>query len=104
MSGVAELSFLYTGDNSGDGSVVIISALPPPACGCDYRCVVLDEFCVNVRCICPEGWKLKKDNSTACERKLQQHQCVYMLVTDNQVFLFDGHIQGFRVLYMKCKI
>lgn len=66
---VADLSFIYAGDNSGHGSVVIVPALPHPACGCDYRCVVLDEFSVNVKCICPEGWKLKKDNQTACERK-----------------------------------
>lgn len=68
-TGVADLSFVYAGDNIGHGSVVIVPALSHPACGCDYRCVVLDEFCVNVRCICPEGWRLKKDNQTACERK-----------------------------------
>lgn len=66
---IAELSFIYAGDNIGHGSVVIVPALPHPACGCDYRCVVLDEFSVNVRCICPDGWRLKKDNQTACERK-----------------------------------
>lgn len=66
---IADLSFIYAGDNIGHGSVVIVPALPQPACGCDYRCVVLDEFSVNVRCICPEGWRLKKDNLTACERK-----------------------------------
>lgn len=66
---IANLSFIYAGDNGGQGSVVIVPALPHPACGCDYRCVVLDEFSVNVRCICPEGWRLKKDNQTACERK-----------------------------------
>lgn len=66
---IANLSFIYAGDNGGHGSVVIVPALPHPACGCDYRCVVLDEFSVNVKCICPEGWRLKKDNQTACERK-----------------------------------
>lgn len=66
---IADLSFIYAGDNIGHGSVVIVPALPHPACGCDYRCVVLDEFSVNVRCICPDGWRLKKDNQTACERK-----------------------------------
>lgn len=66
---ISDLSFIYGGDNIGHGSVVIVPALSHPACGCDYRCVVLDEFSVNVRCICPEGWRLKKDNQTACERK-----------------------------------
>lgn len=67
---ISDLSFIYAGDNIGHGSVVIVPALPHPACGCDYRCVVLDEFRVNVRCICPDGWRLKKDSQTACERKL----------------------------------
>lgn len=66
---IADLSFIYAGDNIGHGSVVIVPALPHPACGCDYRCVAIDEFSVNVRCICPDGWRLKKDNQTACERK-----------------------------------
>lgn len=63
------MSSIYSGDNSGHGSVIIIPAIPHPGCGCDYRCVVLDEFRSTVACICPEGWKLKKDNLTACERK-----------------------------------
>lgn len=65
---VPELSAIYDGDNSGAGSVVIIPAIPHPGCGCDYRCVVLDEFGATVACICPEGWRLKKGNFTACER------------------------------------
>lgn len=66
---VAELSTIYDGDNSGSGSVIIIPAIGTPACGCDYRCVALDEFSSKVACICPENWRLKKDNLTACERK-----------------------------------
>lgn len=63
------LSAISPGDNSGHGSVIIIPAIPTPACGCDYRCVVLDEFRSTVACICPDGWRLKKDNLTACERE-----------------------------------
>ena len=66
---VAELSTIYDGENSGSGAVYIIPAIPHPGCGCDYRCVALDEFSAMVACICPEGWRLKKDNFTACERK-----------------------------------
>lgn len=66
---IEELSAIYSGDNSGHGSVVIIPAIPQ-GCGCDYRCVVLDEFSSTVACICPDGWRLKKDNYTACERNL----------------------------------
>lgn len=67
---VMQLSSVMDGDNSGAGSVVIIPALVTPACGCDYRCVALDEYRSKVACICPENWRLKKDNLTACERKL----------------------------------
>lgn len=84
---ITELSAIYAGDNIGHGSVVIVPAIPHPACGCDYRCVVLDEFSVNVRCICPDGWRLKKDNQTACERKCfcilyqrQTHQFVLLIL------------------------
>lgn len=65
---VAELSAVFNGDNSGPGSVIIIPAIGSPACGCDYRCVALDEYSATVACICPENWRLKKDNLTACER------------------------------------
>lgn len=82
-----ELSFIYAGDNSGHGSVVIVPALPNPACGCDYRCVVLDEFSANVKCICPEGWKLKKDNQTACERKNVLRMWVSVMF-ERRTFLF----------------
>lgn len=66
---VVALSSVSEGDNSGAGSVVIIPALATPACGCDYRCVALDEYSSVVACICPENWRLKKDNLTACERE-----------------------------------
>lgn len=66
---VTELSAVFGGENSGPGSVIIIPAIATPACGCDYRCVALDEYSSQVACICPENWRLKKDNLTACERK-----------------------------------
>ncbi|KAG4074940.1 hypothetical protein HA402_009365, partial [Bradysia odoriphaga] len=64
---VPELTSVVAGDNSGNGMVIIIRAINSPGCGCDYRCVVLDEFGADVACICPEGSRLKKDNLTACE-------------------------------------
>lgn len=66
---VMHLSAVSEGENSGPGGVVIIPALVTPACGCDYRCVVLDEYRSVVACLCPENWRLKKDNLTACERE-----------------------------------
>lgn len=51
--------------NSGHGSVIIIPAIE--GCGCDYRCVALDEYRANVSCICPQGWQLSPYNLTSCE-------------------------------------
>jgi anaplastic lymphoma kinase len=65
---IRELSFVYPGSNSGHGSVILIPAIE--GCGCDYRCVALDEYRSLVACICPEGWRLKPDNLTSCESKL----------------------------------
>ncbi|XP_034653781.1 ALK tyrosine kinase receptor [Drosophila subobscura] len=60
-----EIGDVYAGASSGPGSIIIIPAIE--GCGCDYRCVAMDEFRSKVRCICPDGWSLKKDNNTACE-------------------------------------
>lgn len=64
---IRELSSVYPGSNSGHGSVILIPAIE--GCGCDYRCVALDEFRSVVACICPDGLRLKADNLTACECK-----------------------------------
>lgn len=64
---IRELSFVYPGSNSGHGSVILIPAIE--GCGCDYRCVALDEYRSLVACICPDGLRLKPDNLTACECK-----------------------------------
>lgn len=64
---IPEFSSVYPGANSGSGSVIIIPAIE--GCGCDYRCVALDEFRSLVACICPEGWRLSGENHTVCERK-----------------------------------
>lgn len=53
--------------NSGSGAVIIIPAIE--GCGCDYRCVALDEYRANVSCICPQGWQLSPFNTTSCESK-----------------------------------
>ncbi|ALC42076.1 Alk [Drosophila busckii] len=60
-----DASEVYAGGSSGAGAIIIIPAIE--GCGCDYRCVALDEFRSKVRCICPDGWTLKRDNNTACE-------------------------------------
>ncbi|XP_075168825.1 anaplastic lymphoma kinase [Haematobia irritans] len=60
-----EMSAIYEGSNLGAGSIVIIPAIE--GCGCDYRCLALDEYRSSVKCICPEGWRIRKDNTSACD-------------------------------------
>lgn len=55
------------GGNSGSGSVHIIPAIE--GCGCDFRCVPMDEFRSKTKCICPEGWELKRGSTTECKHK-----------------------------------
>lgn len=76
---ILELSSVYPGSNSGQGSAIFIPAIE--GCGCDYRCVALDEFRSRAACICPEGWRLKPDNLTACESKWQLQVVVQLRLT-----------------------
>ncbi|KAI8039940.1 hypothetical protein M5D96_007365 [Drosophila gunungcola] len=75
-----EISDIHAGASSGPGAIIIIPAIE--GCGCDYRCVALDEFRSKVRCICPDGWSLKRDNHTACEIREEAGQSSFQyLVT-----------------------
>ncbi|XP_055625903.1 tyrosine-protein kinase receptor isoform X2 [Toxorhynchites rutilus septentrionalis] len=75
---VPELSMEQSGANSGHGTVLIIPAIQ--GCGCDYRCVALDEYRATVGCICPDGWTLKPDNYTACELLTETLEMKYLIV------------------------
>jgi hypothetical protein len=62
------LSRVGVGTHDGYGSVLIIPSLDSGACGCDYRCVALDEYRHHTQCLCPEGWLLGNDSiSCQCE-------------------------------------
>lgn len=75
---VPELSMEFSGANSGHGAVLIIPAIQ--GCGCDYRCVALDEYRSLVGCICPDGWTLKPDNYTACELHTETLEMKYLIL------------------------
>lgn len=64
---VQHLSYIHPGANSGSGAVIIIPAIE--GCGCNYRCVSLDEYKSKVECICPDGWQLRRDSLTDCDCK-----------------------------------
>ncbi|XP_053974206.1 ALK tyrosine kinase receptor isoform X2 [Hylaeus volcanicus] len=44
----------------GPGEVYIIPAIS--GCGCDFRCVALDQYLSETKCLCPPGWLLSNDS------------------------------------------
>ncbi|XP_011878033.1 PREDICTED: ALK tyrosine kinase receptor [Vollenhovia emeryi] len=46
----------------GAGEVFIIPAIS--GCGCDYRCVALDQYLSETKCLCPQGWLLSNDSKS----------------------------------------
>ncbi|XP_034171879.1 anaplastic lymphoma kinase isoform X1 [Osmia lignaria lignaria] len=48
------------GINHGPGEVYIIPAIS--GCGCDFRCVALDQYLSETKCLCPPGWLLSNDS------------------------------------------
>ncbi|KAL6257987.1 hypothetical protein P5V15_011582 [Pogonomyrmex californicus] len=46
--------------HAGPGEIFIIPAIS--GCGCDYRCVALDQYLSETRCLCPQGWRLSNDS------------------------------------------
>lgn len=87
---IRELSFVYPGSNSGHGSVILIPAIE--GCGCDYRCVALDEYRSLVACICPEGLRLKPDNLTACECKIVTYTLNFISISKFSLQLLKNHL------------
>ncbi|KYN34630.1 ALK tyrosine kinase receptor [Trachymyrmex septentrionalis] len=48
--------------HSGQGEVFVIPAIS--GCGCDYRCVALDQYLSETKCLCPQGWLLSNDSKS----------------------------------------
>ncbi|XP_011256082.1 ALK tyrosine kinase receptor isoform X1 [Camponotus floridanus] len=46
----------------GSGEILIIPAIS--GCGCDYRCVALDQYLNKTKCLCPQGWLLSNDSKS----------------------------------------
>lgn len=46
----------------GPGEIFIIPAIS--GCSCDYRCVVLDQYLSETKCLCPQGWLLSNDSKS----------------------------------------
>ncbi|XP_050480798.1 ALK tyrosine kinase receptor isoform X2 [Bombus huntii] len=76
------------GINHGPGEVYIIPAVS--GCQCDFRCVCLDRYLSEIKCLCPPGWLLSNDSRscvTADESK-DTHQPYIWLIAVLCIVLF----------------
>ncbi|XP_066597119.1 leukocyte tyrosine kinase receptor [Prorops nasuta] len=67
--------------NHGAGQVFVVPAIS--GCGCDYRCIALDQFLSETECLCPAGWKLGNDSKsclTDSETSVTHQTFMFMLI------------------------
>ncbi|XP_076675839.1 anaplastic lymphoma kinase isoform X2 [Andrena cerasifolii] len=70
------------GINHGAGEVYIIPAIS--GCGCDFRCVALDQYLSETKCLCPPGWLLSNDSRScvmADDSKVSHQTFMILLIT-----------------------
>ncbi|XP_076236265.1 anaplastic lymphoma kinase isoform X2 [Calliopsis andreniformis] len=75
--------------NHGPGEVYIIPAIS--GCGCDFRCVALDRYLSETKCLCPPGWLLSNDSKScvmADDLKASHQTFLILLVTVSIGLLF----------------
>lgn len=54
--------------HSGPGELLAIPSFEGLLCGCEYSCVLLDDYEMHSGCVCPENSILRADG-TSCEGK-----------------------------------
>ncbi|CAK9818713.1 ALK tyrosine kinase receptor [Anthophora plagiata] len=77
------------GINHGSGEVYIIPAIS--GCGCDFRCVALDQYLSETKCLCPPGWLLSNDSRScvmADDTKGTQQTFMILLIAVSIGLLF----------------
>ncbi|XP_015429458.1 PREDICTED: ALK tyrosine kinase receptor [Dufourea novaeangliae] len=74
--------------NHEPGEVYIIPAIS--GCGCDFRCVALDQYLSETKCLCPPGWLLSNDSRScvmADDSKVTHQTFMILLITVSIVLL-----------------
>ncbi|KAJ0170445.1 hypothetical protein K1T71_013816 [Dendrolimus kikuchii] len=61
---IKEYTEVNVAPRTGPGEVLIIPAIHD--CGCDYRCVALNEYRSDVKCYCPATWATDLHDGTKC--------------------------------------
>ncbi|XP_076176518.1 anaplastic lymphoma kinase isoform X2 [Ptiloglossa arizonensis] len=75
--------------NHGPGEVYIIPAIS--GCGCDFRCVALDQYLSETKCLCPPGWLLSNDSRScvmADDSKVTHQTFMILLIAVSIGLLF----------------
>ncbi|XP_012145693.1 anaplastic lymphoma kinase isoform X2 [Megachile rotundata] len=88
------------GINHGPGEVYIIPAIS--GCGCDFRCVALDQYLSETKCLCPPGWLLSNDSRScvmADDSKVTQQTFIIWLIAISVSGLFLAFTALCLVLY-----
>ncbi|XP_034934100.1 leukocyte tyrosine kinase receptor isoform X2 [Chelonus insularis] len=72
-------SYFRPGYHPGPGEVFIIPAIS--GCGCDFRCVAVDQHLSETRCLCPLGWQLDNDSRSCLPDEVDRtHQTITILL------------------------
>ncbi|XP_052742746.1 tyrosine-protein kinase receptor [Bicyclus anynana] len=62
--GVNDFSDVNMAARTGPGEVLIVPAIHK--CGCNYRCVAMNEYRSEVKCYCPSDWITDENDPTKC--------------------------------------
>lgn len=81
------------GINHGPGEVFIVPAIS--GCDCDFRCVALNQYLSETKCLCPPGWLLSNDSRScvmADDSKVAHQTFMILLiaVSIGLLFAFTG--------------
>ncbi|CAH2236090.1 jg4787 [Pararge aegeria aegeria] len=62
--GINEFSEVTMASRTGPGEVLIVPAIHK--CGCNYRCIAMNEYRSDVKCYCPADWITDENDPTKC--------------------------------------
>ncbi|XP_026501765.1 tyrosine-protein kinase receptor [Vanessa tameamea] len=62
--GIKEYAEVNMALRTGPGEVLVVPAIHK--CGCNYRCVAMNEYRSEVKCYCPSSWSTDANDPTKC--------------------------------------
>ncbi|XP_049882040.1 tyrosine-protein kinase receptor isoform X2 [Pectinophora gossypiella] len=83
---IREYSEVTVAQRTGPGEVLILPAIHD--CGCDYRCVALNEYRSDIKCYCPASWSTDAHDATKCILEDSWPRISWMVVIALSVAVF----------------